>query len=121
MSPGPERCLPAQSHRQGQRSQAAKCPPAGRVGWGFSSELGELSKMSLPMQKFVLPGQHGVLTLRGVCPSVSWRGWSWEWREEAEEAAAPTGTHSLMEELTLDKQLQSIYLGPYGVGEQVCG
>ena len=34
---------------------------------------------------------------------------------------APTGTHSLTEELTLDKQLQSIYLGPYGVGEQVCG
>lgn len=28
---------------------------------------------------------------------------------------------SPLAELTLDKQLQSIYLGPYGAGEQVCG
>lgn len=33
----------------------------------------------------------------------------------------PARTHSLMAALTLDKQLQSIYLRPYGVGEQVCG
>lgn len=33
----------------------------------------------------------------------------------------PALTHSLTEDLTLDKQLQSIYLGPYGGGEQVCG
>lgn len=36
-------------------------------------------------------------------------------------ARAPSLPPSLTAELTLDKQLQSIYLGPYGVGEQVCG
>lgn len=43
---------------------------------------------------FCWGSMRGVLTLRGVCPSVSWRGWSWEWREEAEEAAGPH-RHSL--------------------------
>lgn len=35
-------------------------------------------------------------------------------------AASPELTPSLVAGLTLDKQLQSIYLRPYGAGEQVC-
>lgn len=33
----------------------------------------------------------------------------------------PAAPPRLTAELTLDKQLQAIYPGPYGAGEQVCG
>lgn len=48
-------------------------------------------------------------------PGKGWGGTRW-----GVGGGGPVPTPSLAAGLTLDKQLQSIYLRPYGVGEQVC-
>lgn len=48
-------------------------------------------------------------------------GGSWRDPGEPGPAAPPPPAPRLAAELTLDKQLRAIYLGPYGAGEQVCG
>ena len=62
------------------------------------------------------------LTL-GRALSFSSLGMDGSWSDAGGElaAAALHPSPSPLAELTLDKQLQSIYLGPYVVGEQVCG
>lgn len=67
----------------------------------------------------------GSLTL-GRALSFSSLGWACSWSDAVgswrlQPCTPPLPPPSPLAELTLDKQLQSIYLGPYGAGEQVCG
>jgi hypothetical protein len=117
MNPGLERCPPAQPHWQSQSHPAAKFLTANKLGGALFLGLAEELLQGSPWTwKAALQGQHGLFNLCGLCPSAAWRGMGSGNEEEVETAR----THSLMAGLTLDKQLQSIYLRPYGVGEQVC-
>ena len=71
----------------------------------------------------LLPGlQTSHLVLGGLCPSAALGGGGSGMVGEAGGlgAAGPAPAPSLAAEPTLDKQLQSIYLRPYGAGKQVC-
>lgn len=121
MSLGLERCPPARPHWQGQRGMAAKVLTADAAGGDLSSgSVGKLLHSGPWARKAALRQRQTLSPCAGLCPSAAWRGRQLG-RRLGGWGLRPARLPSLTAELTLDKQLQSIYLGPYGVGEQVCG
>lgn len=109
-------------HWQGQRFMTAKVMTANAAGRGpFLGISGEAA----PERALDVEGSSG----GGRKPShLVWGSVLQQPGEERQLEGClgswglrPALPPSLTAESTLDKQLQSIYLGPYGVGEQVCG
>ena len=124
MSPGLERCPPAQPRGKGREAPAAKLLAADAAGRGPALGVGgkappEWAGMWTGLCSQGCRRSHLV---PGGCPSAAQGGGSSRKDGEAGGlgAAGPAPAPSLTAEPTLDKQLQSIYLRPYGAGKQVC-
>lgn len=118
------RCLPAMA-----RWERPGCQAPGSQGTGRApvSEQAEELLRDGPWSGSSLGGWWGqqalfnlVQTLLSFISLQRDRGDGGEVKSRRRPRPPHACTHSLMAELTLDKQLQSIYLRPYGVGEQVC-